>query len=349
MAMCCLITAKHPQRQFLASVPRIEMKVTGKGWQQDAPEPGLPREPAYVDVSHVHLKHRNLKSLETQWGLYFEVKSLYMCSREELFWCTTPLLCCRVALEIQHKHQPPSWPEDIPYGYLHYNWSSKMQTSKRTWEFTHRHSRNAVLQISVQLCPWAPCSCAMSPCSPWLWDTSFLCGTGDWGFPEGLSTVPGPSSSWLSIGWGYICVGCICSLWELLTCPHRHSQPVFGFPWLLLILMWQEKTLFVQLLSTTQCWWTGVSVISWWPFPVSAKAFHRHLVPSIQLGPLPSAPASLWWEHCRLRTHSSFPANNGTTMLFPFKQPTTETRHWSESDDCRQLPGPREEPSTASE
>lgn len=161
MAMCCLITAKHPQRQFLASVPRIEMKVAGKGWQQDAPEPGLPREPPYVDVSHVHLKHRNLKSLETQWGLYFEVKSLYMCSREGLFWCTTPLLCCRVALEIQHKHQPPSWPEDIPYGYLHYNWSSKIQTSKRTWEFTHSHSSNAVLQISVQLCPWAPCSCAV--------------------------------------------------------------------------------------------------------------------------------------------------------------------------------------------
>lgn len=71
MAMCCLITAKHPQRLFLASVPRIEMKVTGKGWQQVAPEPGLPCEPPCMasitlDVSHVHLKHKNLKSLETQ-------------------------------------------------------------------------------------------------------------------------------------------------------------------------------------------------------------------------------------------------------------------------------------------
>lgn len=71
MAMCCLTAAKHPLRLFLASVPRIKMKVTEKGWQQVAPEPGLPCEPPYeasttLDISHVHLKHKNLNSLETQ-------------------------------------------------------------------------------------------------------------------------------------------------------------------------------------------------------------------------------------------------------------------------------------------
>lgn len=47
--------------------------------------------------------------------------------------------------------------------------------------------------------------------------------------------------------------------------------------------------------------------------------------PASKLGPLPSAP--LQWECCRHRTHSWFPANNGTNTLFPSEQPTTETRH----------------------
>ena len=59
------------------------------------------------------------ESLETEQGWYFEIKLLYVYTREELFQWHNTLLCCRVALEIQRKHKPLSWPENIPHGYLH--------------------------------------------------------------------------------------------------------------------------------------------------------------------------------------------------------------------------------------
>lgn len=206
-----------------------------------------------------------------------------------------------------------------------------MQTSKRTWESLHTvipamlfsrflsATTSSVLELPAALpCPRVPHGC----------------GTGNQGFPEELFTVPGPSSSWLMHWQGY-------SLWELLTCPHRHFQSVFGFPWLLIMPTWQEKTLFVQLLSAPHgdglvmlgiLRKVSVSLADVPSLPVPGHSMGTWCQAS-KLGPLPSSPAPLWWEHCRHRAPPGFLQTMGQTHCSPpnspqLKQDIKQIRKW---------------------
>lgn len=123
-----------------------------------------------------------------------------------------------------------------------------------------------------------------------------------------------------------------------LGAPHLSSLTLSVSLWFSLVAHNADvtrKNPFCSASQRSSWWWTGaawhsekgVSVIGWCPFPASARAFHGHLVPSIQAGSTSLCPCPSVMGALQAQGTSWFPANSGTNTLFTSKQPTTETRH----------------------